>query len=530
MSGRRTTGEGTVYRRKDGRWEGAAYLPTVSGKIRRLRVYGKTRTEANAKLTIRLADAERGVAIPDQSWTIGAYLDYWIRDIAPTTRRPKTMEQYEATVRLYLKPMFGSYTLERLTVATLQQILNQALAEGKSLRVVRLIRTVLSAALTRAMREELVTRNVARLVELQESHREEIVPWTAEEGSRFLKYAHSHPLYPAFLILGIYGLRRGEVLGLRWQDIDWDHNVIHIRQQLQQIGNHLEVGPVKTKAGRRDLPLLDIVRHALCQYRDRAQFSGLSSTFEVIEGVPTEIHVLDSHDASAFNHNLMATKLDDEEIADIIIRGRNGMPLWPRNFVRAFHLLCKKAGVRRIKVHHLRHGAATLLKNSGTPDRDAQLILGHSHISTTQQMYQHGNSGIQHAGLNHVGRALLYGSDGSRSRQTQPSSVEINVESTTNVEPKKKADLGNSRLLSMEGQERLELSTPCLREILRLVRDPALTSVIGQLRTHTRVHVIGCVAVNLAVNPDETKCVVREWISLRTALAPTTALFPIDHS
>ncbi|WP_433683348.1 tyrosine-type recombinase/integrase [Nocardia sp. CA-119907] len=525
MSGRRISGEGTVYRRKDGRWEGAAYLGTINGKVRRLRVYGKTRAEANNKLTVRLADAQRGIPIPDQSWTVGTYLDYWLRDIAPTTRRPKTMEQYSATIRLYLKPMVGSYALDRLTVATLQQILNQALVDGKTIRTVRLIRTVLSAALTRAMREELVTRNVARLVELEQAPRKEITPWTAEEGSRFLSYAQSHPLYPAFLMLGVYGLRRGEVLGLRWQDIDWDHNVIHIRQQLQQIGNHLEVGPVKTIAGQRDLPLLDVVRQALRQYQEHAQRGALPDEVANADGVPGDIQVLDSHGGSSFNHDAVATRLSDEEIADIIIRGRNGMPLWPRNFVRAFHLLCEKAGVRRIKLHHLRHGAATLMKDTGAPARDAQLILGHSHISTTQQIYQHADLPTQQVALDRVGRMLMDAFDGSRSRQTQPSSVEIVAESATEILPKKKVDLSFSRLLSMEGPVGLEPTTPCLKVIPRLVKDPSLTSVIGQLRTHIRVHVIGSVAVNLAVNPDQLNCVVWEWIPLRTALTPITIPF-----
>ena len=99
MTAQRATGEGTVYRRKDGRWEGAAYLPTVSGQRKRLRVYGATRQEAHSKLTLRLADGKRGIPIADASWTVGSYLDYWMSEVIPQTLRPRTTELYESVVR-----------------------------------------------------------------------------------------------------------------------------------------------------------------------------------------------------------------------------------------------------------------------------------------------------------------------------------------------------------------------------------------------------------------------------------------------
>ena len=120
------------------------------------------------------------------------------------------------------------------------------------------MRTVLSAALTRAVREELIPRNVARLVELPEWQRTTIRPWTVDEAKRFLTAARSDPLYAAFLLLILYGLRRGEALGLRWADIDFEAGTIEIRQQLQRIRGQLLLGPVKTRAGKRDMPLLDL--------------------------------------------------------------------------------------------------------------------------------------------------------------------------------------------------------------------------------------------------------------------------------
>jgi integrase len=121
------------------------------------------------------------------------------------------------------------------------------------MRNVHMMRQVLSAALTRATREELIGRNVARLVELPAWEPGEVHPWSADEALAFLQAAKSDPLHPAFVLLLLYGMRRGEVLGLRWQDVDLDVGVFRVRQQLQRVSGSLQAGPVKTKAGNRDL-------------------------------------------------------------------------------------------------------------------------------------------------------------------------------------------------------------------------------------------------------------------------------------
>lgn len=472
MSGRRSNGEGSVYRRKDGRYEGAAYLQTITGRRKRIRVYGKTRSEAHTKLVTQLAQASQGVLVPERAWTVGGYLDYWMQEIVPTTRRPKTVELYESTVRLHIKPRLGSKSLARLSVATLQQVLNQQLAEGHSVRTVALTRTVLSAAITRAQREELVTRNVARLVELPTWERKDIHPWSAQEAAHFLAYARDEPLYPAFLLVTLYGLRRGEVLGLRWCDVDWDHDQLNIRQQVQQIGNVVVQGPVKTSAGRRDLPLLAVVRQALSR------------------------------------HQVIQQGRVEQAEAELVFASEVGTPIWPRNFVRVFHRVRASAGVRRVTVHHLRHTAATLLKNLGVPARDAQLILGHAHISTTQQLYQHGDVTGQRTALDRVGRVLLVaGTDGERSRQSQPSIV---LQSSAE----------ESVLSGGPGGARTH--DTLLKSFVRLGRDPALTPVFEQLRARTTTHILGHVAVTVSrqVSATSSNVSFTDWAALRSALEP----------
>ena len=175
-----------------------------------------------------------------------------------THTRPRTQELYESTVRMHLKPGLGAIRLSRLTAPDVQRMINTKQQGGASPRTLHACRQVLRAALSRAEREGLVTGNVAKLVELPTYARKPITPWTAEQARAFLTAATDHPWYGAYLPLLLYGLRRGEVLGLRWRDIDLDTGIIHVEQQLQGIDGHPSAGDVKTQAGRRALPLVPL--------------------------------------------------------------------------------------------------------------------------------------------------------------------------------------------------------------------------------------------------------------------------------
>jgi integrase len=218
------------------------------------------------------------------------------------------------------------------------------------------MRAVLSSALSRAVREELITRNVARHVELPGYQRGTIQPWNADEAKRFLAAARSDPLHAAFFLLVLYGMRRGEVLGLRWSDIDYDGRVFRIRQQIQRVRGELLIGPVKTAAGKRALPLLDLACQAL----------------------KLQLEHQDSYRAA------MGTAWP---VTDLVFTTRTGRPIEPRNLVRSFRRICTNNKIRAIKVHHLRHTVPSLLKDLRVPPSDAQRILGHTRISTTLEIY-----------------------------------------------------------------------------------------------------------------------------------------------
>ncbi|WP_105970400.1 tyrosine-type recombinase/integrase [Streptomyces geranii] len=466
MPRRSTNGEGTVYRRKSGRYVGSAWVLTTSGERKRRYVYGATRAEARANLNELLANHNQGIPSPDAAWRLEDYLDAWLESVVKPTMRPKTYEQYELIVRLHLKPGLGQNYLKNLGVMTVQTFLNQQHENGASVRRVQMIRTVLSSALTRAMREELITRNVARLVVLPKWRRRKVDPWTVEEATRFLAVARGHRLYAAFVLALYYGMRRGEILGLRWQDIDFQRGTFNVEQQLQRVGTELLIGPVKTDTSRRGLPLVEELVQAL----------------RGIERKPSD--------------------------HDLVFTSTVGTPLEPRNFVRLFWRLREQAGLREIVFHYLRHTQATMLEHFGVPVRTAQIILGHSSPSVTQQVYQHGNMELKQKAIESLQDALRPsttapteesepskdGADSSRSCQNSCQSLFARIFSM-----KKHRQVAIYRCFFMEGQLGLEPRTPCLKAQSAISLKDQITEARVFADRRTRSWMVGIVAVNLAV-------------------------------
>ena len=376
---RRVNGDGSLTKRADGRWMGRYYAWTSAGTRKRVTVYGRTRQEAADRMREAQERNRQGIPVPDRAWKLGDWLDYWLEHVVAVNRRPATHALYELVVRKDLKPALGKCPLARLTVAQVQAFLNGQLVVGHSIRRVQIMRTVLSSALTRAMREELVTRNVARLAELPSWERKPITPWTAAEARAFLGAAEGDNLYPAFVLLLLYGLRRGEVLGLRWRDVDESDREIRIRQQIHRSHGALQLGPVKTAAGRRDLPLLPLAAEAL---RTRAQAQ------------EADRQVLGQAWQASYG---------------LVFTTRTGRPVEPRNLVRSFRRICDDNKLRVIALHHLRHTTATLLKNLGVPARDAQIILGHSRLAVTLEIYTHEDRQSQHDALKRLSDTLRDG-------------------------------------------------------------------------------------------------------------------------
>lgn len=465
--GRRAKGEGTIYPRKDGRYEGAAYLPTATGGTKRVRVYGRTQAEVRERLTEAKANAQQGIPVPGKVWRVGDYLDYWLENVVRPSLRPKSIQQYESVSRLYLKPGLGSIKLTDLSVPMVQAFLNEqvtvTVAKGHSISKVKGMRAVLRTALTQAQRDQLVLRNAAKLTKLPTSRRQRIKPWTADEAISFLSAAREEALFPAYALLLLYGFRRGEALGLRWQDVDFQDGVIRVQQQLQKVGKELVIGPVKTENGERDLPLLTVARALLSNHRNGKRASVSSAADALVFTMP------------------------------------DGEPVDPDHFYRAFKRICRTLGVRYIKVHHVRHTTGTILKRLGVPDRDIQLILGHSHVSVTQEIYQHTDLEDRRLALSKIETALFTPEDNKSSDFSRQFS-------------RQKSPLYTRRA---PGRSSNRLQTWCWgrdsnpRRLSRLIYsstdntlEDRLTSVNLELEACRRQWFLGVVAVKLAVKPD----------------------------
>jgi len=344
---RRSRGNGTVYKRKEGRYEAACWVNTPEG-IKRVRRYAKTLKEAESILVELRQKHDNGILSSTKEEKLGDYMDYWLLSVKASIRR-RTYISYETTIRLYLKPGLGNKRLTKLSVAEAQLFVNNQVRLGQSHRNIQKMRIVLSAVLSHALFEERVLRNVAHYLKIPSYKPKEIQPWTLNQLTDFLTASRSSPYYPIFFLMGFYGMRSGEALGISWSDIDSDKKVIRIRKQVDYVGKTYIYADLKTKAGLRDLPIVDMVEKV---------FENLSQT-------------------------------SNGPLPDLIFKTPNGLPIDAGNMRRRFKRLSLDAGLPVINPHHLRHTAATNLKNLGIAPKDVQMILGHAHISTTMQIYQH---------------------------------------------------------------------------------------------------------------------------------------------
>ena len=401
MAKKRAVGEGTIYQRKDGRWEVAIKSVTTVGTRKRIRQYASTRAEAVEKLDELRRQIRRGTPMSDKNWRLGEYLEYWLVEIVKPNKRFNTYAQCERTVRLYLKPGFGNLRLNGLTVRACQDFLSKKLAEDYSISNVQVMKKVLSAALTNAMREDLIARNPARLVILPTDEFDDREPWSVEEARQFLEAAQTERLYSAFLLLLIDGLRSGEVRGLVWRDVDLTKQVVRLRRQLQRSDHGLQLAPLKTKASKTDLPLVDETTEALREHRSRQLAS------QQAEG-------------SAW---VGPTGLDG-----LVFPAEHSKPMEPSTLRRAFNRVCRDHNIRHVRLHDARDGLATLLDELGVSAKDMQGILRHSRVTTTLEHYVHGKISKQRPILREVGERLLprkekddtilYRPSAERSRQT----------------------------------------------------------------------------------------------------------------
>lgn len=355
---RRSNGEGTVYRRANGLWAAQVYVNESDGRRVRRSISGRSRREVENKMTELRQRSDAGRVIAPADLTLGAYLDEWLAQIVAVRVRPNTLAAYRYNAERYLIPDLGGQRLAALSARGLRLYFEGLRARGVGARTVKYVHTTLRAALEDAVREEVVERNPAALVRVLGPPRQERVPLTVDEVRVLLRWARHHRLYSMLIVFALLGMRRSEVLGLRWDEVDLDQGLIRVKRGLHRVNGQLTLLPTKTARSRRTIPLPKVVVDALSEHRARQE----AERTALAERWPESGFVFTTP---------IGTAID------------------PRNCTRLVQRACREAGVRAVRLHDFRHGCVSVLLGLGVPPRTAMEIAGHSTIEMTMNVYGH---------------------------------------------------------------------------------------------------------------------------------------------
>ncbi|MGB9858951.1 MAG: tyrosine-type recombinase/integrase [Moorellaceae bacterium] len=365
--GRRGNNEGSIRRRKDGLWEARVTLghDPETGKLKRLSKYFKTRREAQEWLARTLHERATGTFVEPHELTLGEWLDRWLTFYKVPNRRRTTVDNYETMIRVHIKPALGHVPLMKLEASHLQEFYNQK-AREKSARTVHLLHFIIGSALKQAVKEGKLYRNVNEATELPPMRKKEVAPLSAEEVRRFLDVASGDRLYAAFLLELGTGLRRGELLALKWEDIDLEGGLLKVRRTVARVKardggprkTELVYQEPKTEESGKPVPIPRLVLEELRRHRARQE------------------------EEKAF----FGAAYQD---SGLVFCTEDGKQIDPSNFLRHYKSLLRKAGLPEASFHALRHTFATLLLEAGEDLKTVQELLRHTRIDVTADIYSH---------------------------------------------------------------------------------------------------------------------------------------------
>ncbi|WP_405934618.1 site-specific integrase [Streptomyces longwoodensis] len=370
---RNPNGAGSIWQRKDGRFEARVYVPQPDGTRKRKTVYGSTWEECDEKRQELVRRDRQGIPTPSRSAKLSEWLPYWLEEYIRPNRKRTTYVKYEMHVRLYLVPLLGSRRLESLTTTNVRHMISKVTAQS-SAATAKEAHRVLRTAITAACRDELISRNVVQLVPAPRVEPRELRPWSLDETLTFLEAARTDRLYTAFVLAIALGLRRGEILGLQWRDVDLDRRTLTVRTTLNRGGNALYLDTTKNRRSRViPLPAMCVapLRWHRMQQAERRAAAGV-----------------------------------DWHTSDHVFTTRSGRPIEPRNLYRSFLRISESANLPRVRLHDTRHGCASLLFAAGVAPRTVMEILGHSQIAVTMNVYTHVSDNHRREAMSHMDRLL----------------------------------------------------------------------------------------------------------------------------
>jgi integrase len=359
MASRRMNGEGSVYQRSDGRWIGALTVGySADGRQRRKTVSGRTANETRVKLEKLRREQDDGLPAPDGRMTVEQLLRRWLEDVQRHRVTPLVYQNYLAVAEQHWIPAIGNKKVLKLKTVDVDRVLSEKTDAGLSAWTVRRVRSVLVQALDQGVRWECNTRNVAAATRGPKLKRLEGRTLSQEQARVLLDSLKGHRFEALYVTALALGLRRGEVLGLKWSDLDLDAGTVTILRSLKRVGGKLVLDDVKTPTSRRALNLPAVVVTALRAHKAR------QSADRLMVGAawhPT----------------------------DLVFTTQIGTPIEPRNLNRDFDSVTKKAGIGHWGPHELRHSAASLMLAAGVSLKVVSEVLGHSTIRLTADTYGH---------------------------------------------------------------------------------------------------------------------------------------------
>ena len=368
MAKRRANGEGNIRKRKDGRWEGrytAGHDPETGRAIYR-NVLGRTQAEVREKLKTAIGEAQGLDAARTGKYTVGQWMDVWYENYAKIKVRPSSHQTYRGYIENHIKPNIGSVPLNKLSSLELQKFYKKLLAKGRvrrlesknqpkglSPKTVRNIHQILESAMKLAVEQKLIVKDPTAGCALPKVEKKEMRTLPVEQLTSFLREAKESGVFEMYYVELATGLRRGELLGLKWEDIDFEHGNLRVKRQVARINGKVVEAPLKTKNAYRTLPLAEDTIQVLKQQKKKVGSNPW------------------------------------------VFPSPTGGPISPDSVLHMLHRVLKRAGLPRVRFHDLRHTFATLALQNGVDVKTVSGMLGHFSAGFTLDTYAHVTTAAQ---------------------------------------------------------------------------------------------------------------------------------------